>query len=177
MDAQDAAGCVSACLSLWRLCQSHRPQKKRVAAVSPVAACSLTCCLQLHAALVSLLNVSIALEDPWDNQGLDGIYIDESLFEAEQVRAGRPGSLQHPALPSAPANLNRLQGATQARSLTTLQHGCFIPNHAVKKRTCLCTDAPGHRTMTTLGLPSVTLAGLVLTGNCSPSVEPAAADA
>ncbi len=52
-----------------------------------------------------MLNVSIALEDPWDNQGLDGIYIDESLFEAEQVRAGRPAPLHHLALPSAPANL------------------------------------------------------------------------
>lgn len=35
--------------------------------------------------MVGLLNVSLALEDPFDNQGLDGIYIDEALFEAEQV--------------------------------------------------------------------------------------------
>ena len=44
-------------------------------------------CLQLNLALVGLLNVSLALEDPFDNQGLDGIYVDEALFEAEQVRA------------------------------------------------------------------------------------------
>ena len=31
------------------------------------------------------MNVSLALEDPFDNQGLDGIYVDEALFEAEQV--------------------------------------------------------------------------------------------
>lgn len=42
-------------------------------------------CLQLNLALVGLLNVSLALEDPFDNQGLDGIYVDEALFEAEQV--------------------------------------------------------------------------------------------
>ena len=42
-------------------------------------------CLQINLALVGLLNVSLALEDPFDNQGLDGIYIDEALFEAEQV--------------------------------------------------------------------------------------------
>jgi hypothetical protein len=42
-------------------------------------------CVQLNLALVGLLNVSLALEDPFDNQGLDGIYVDEALFEAEQV--------------------------------------------------------------------------------------------
>lgn len=41
--------------------------------------------MQLNLALVGLLNVSLALEDPFDNQGLDGIYVDEALFEAEQV--------------------------------------------------------------------------------------------
>ena len=41
--------------------------------------------VQLNLALVGLLNVSLALEDPFDNQGLDGIYVDEALFEAEQV--------------------------------------------------------------------------------------------
>lgn len=48
------------------------------------------CCLQINLALVGLLNVSLALEDPFDNQGLDGIYIDEALFEAEQVSATPP---------------------------------------------------------------------------------------
>ena len=43
-------------------------------------------CVQLNLAVVGLLNVSLALEDPFDNQGLDGIYVDEALFEAEQVR-------------------------------------------------------------------------------------------
>jgi len=47
---------------------------------------SRSCVLvQLNLALVGLLNVSLALEDPFDNQGLDGIYVDEALFEAEQV--------------------------------------------------------------------------------------------
>lgn len=41
----------------------------------------------LNLALVGLLNVSLALEDPFDNQGLDGIYVDEALFEAEQAIA------------------------------------------------------------------------------------------
>ena len=46
--------------------------------------------LQLNLAFVGLLNVSLALEDPFDNQGLDGIYVDEALFEAEQVHKFLP---------------------------------------------------------------------------------------
>ena len=46
---------------------------------------NISACMQLNLALVGLLNVSLALEDPFDNQGLDGIYVDEALFEAEQV--------------------------------------------------------------------------------------------
>ncbi|KAK9909154.1 hypothetical protein WJX75_007936 [Coccomyxa subellipsoidea] len=34
---------------------------------------------------VGVLQAAIALEDPFDNQGLDGIYVDESLYEAEQA--------------------------------------------------------------------------------------------
>ncbi|KAK9810038.1 hypothetical protein WJX72_003856 [[Myrmecia] bisecta] len=41
----------------------------------------------LDLAMVGLLNVSLALEDPFDNQGLDGVYVDEALFEAEQAIA------------------------------------------------------------------------------------------
>jgi hypothetical protein len=41
--------------------------------------------LQLNLATVGVLHTAIALEDPFDNQGLDGIYVDEALFEAEQV--------------------------------------------------------------------------------------------
>lgn len=40
--------------------------------------------LQLEIALVGLLNVGLALEDPFDNNGLDGVYIDE-------VRGGSNG--------------------------------------------------------------------------------------
>lgn len=36
-------------------------------------------------ALVGVLNLSLSLEDPFDNTGMDGIYIDEALFEVEQV--------------------------------------------------------------------------------------------
>lgn len=49
--------------------------------------------MQLNLALVGLLNVSLALEDPFDNQGLDGIYVDEALFEAEQVCPTAPSLL------------------------------------------------------------------------------------
>ncbi|KAL3157101.1 hypothetical protein ABBQ38_001347 [Trebouxia sp. C0009 RCD-2024] len=48
---------------------------------------SLFLAIFLNLALVGLLNVSLALEDPFDNQGLDGIYVDEALFEAEQAIA------------------------------------------------------------------------------------------
>jgi hypothetical protein len=36
-------------------------------------------------ALTGLLNVSISLEDPFDNVGLSGIFIDEQLYEIEQA--------------------------------------------------------------------------------------------
>jgi hypothetical protein len=37
----------------------------------------------MNLAALVLMNASIALEDPFDNQGLDGIYIDEPLSECE----------------------------------------------------------------------------------------------
>ena len=40
--------------------------------------------------MVGVLHVAMALEDPFDNQGLDGIYVDEALFEAEQVLVSEP---------------------------------------------------------------------------------------
>lgn len=44
-------------------------------------------------ALVGVLNVSLALEDPFDNLGMDGIFIDEQLFEVQQVLEGDYGTL------------------------------------------------------------------------------------
>lgn len=41
--------------------------------------------VQSELALVTLLNAAMALEDPFDNLGLDGIYLDEALYEVEQV--------------------------------------------------------------------------------------------
>jgi hypothetical protein len=39
----------------------------------------------MNLATIAVLHTAMALEDPFDNQGLDGIYVDEALFEAEQV--------------------------------------------------------------------------------------------
>jgi hypothetical protein len=39
----------------------------------------------IQIALVGLLNVAISLEDPFDNSGMDGVFIDEQLYEVEQV--------------------------------------------------------------------------------------------
>ena len=41
--------------------------------------------MQLALALVVLLNAAISLEDPFDNVGLDGIYIDEAWSDVQQV--------------------------------------------------------------------------------------------
>ena len=41
--------------------------------------------MQMNLATVAVLHTAMALEDPFDNQGLDGTYVDEALFEAEQV--------------------------------------------------------------------------------------------
>ncbi len=45
----------------------------------------MLCGLQMNLATVGVLHTAMALEDPFDNQGLDGVYVDESLYEAEQV--------------------------------------------------------------------------------------------
>lgn len=46
-------------------------------------------------AMVAVLNVTLTLEDPWDNNGLDGIFVDEQLYEVEQalVASGMDPSL------------------------------------------------------------------------------------
>ncbi len=41
---------------------------------------------QLNLAIIGVLHAAMALEDPFDNLGLDGIYIDEAVFDIEQVR-------------------------------------------------------------------------------------------
>ena len=42
--------------------------------------------MQLNFAITSLLHISIALEDPFDPQVLDGVFVDEALLEAKLVR-------------------------------------------------------------------------------------------
>ena len=44
-------------------------------------------CLQSNQAVMILYSVTVALEDPFDSQGLDAIFIDEALEEARQVQA------------------------------------------------------------------------------------------
>jgi hypothetical protein len=44
--------------------------------------------LAFQVALIGLLNVAITLEDPFDNVGMCGIFIDEQLFEVESVLHG-----------------------------------------------------------------------------------------
>lgn len=41
--------------------------------------------ISVQIALVGLMNVAIALEDPFDNSGMDGIFIDEQLYDVEQA--------------------------------------------------------------------------------------------
>lgn len=41
----------------------------------------------MHLGMVSLMNASIALEDPFTTDGVDGVYCEEALFEVEQARA------------------------------------------------------------------------------------------
>ena len=40
---------------------------------------------QLNLAIIGVLHAAMALEDPFDNLGLDGIYIDEAVFDIEQA--------------------------------------------------------------------------------------------
>ena len=41
--------------------------------------------IAVQIALNGLMNVAIALEDPFDNSGMDGIFIDEQLYDVEQA--------------------------------------------------------------------------------------------
>ena len=41
--------------------------------------------LQMHLGMLGTTNAALALEDPFDNQGLDGVYVAESFYEVEQV--------------------------------------------------------------------------------------------
>jgi len=41
--------------------------------------------LAVQIALVGILNVALSLEDPFDNSGMDGIFIDEQLYDVEQA--------------------------------------------------------------------------------------------
>ena len=71
-------------------------------------------------ALVGVLNVSLALEDPFDNLGMDGIFIDEQLFEVQQVLEGDYGTLiQEPiaGVPGRPPR-PRSRAATPTATLT-----------------------------------------------------------
>ncbi|KAI3432640.1 hypothetical protein D9Q98_004186 [Chlorella vulgaris] len=39
----------------------------------------------LQTAVTGLVNVTIALEDPFDNNGMDGVFIEEALYEVQQL--------------------------------------------------------------------------------------------
>ena len=72
-------------------------------------------------ALTGLLNVSITLEDPFDNVGMGGVFVDEQLYEVEAALRGLgDGSLDaatagEGAASGAPASrLGSLQGALDA---------------------------------------------------------------
>jgi hypothetical protein len=60
---------------------------------------------QMNLAAVGVLHVAAALEDPFDNQGLDGIYVDEALFEAQQARPLPPPAPSAQAACYAPPSL------------------------------------------------------------------------
>lgn len=41
--------------------------------------------MQLNQAIMGVYNVTLALEDPFNSQGLDAIFVDEALEEARLV--------------------------------------------------------------------------------------------
>uniref|UniRef100_A0A061RDF7 Uncharacterized protein n=1 Tax=Tetraselmis sp. GSL018 TaxID=582737 RepID=A0A061RDF7_9CHLO len=47
--------------------------------------CNVCFAILMNFASLALLNTAISMEDPFDNQGLDGVYIDEPLSECEQT--------------------------------------------------------------------------------------------
>lgn len=40
----------------------------------------------MHLGMVVLMNASIGLEDPFATDGVDGIFVDEVLYEVQQVQ-------------------------------------------------------------------------------------------
>ena len=93
--------------------------------------------MQLNFAITSLLHISIALEDPFDPQVLDGVFVDEALLEAKLVRFS--------CLVALPCSLPLLAELCQAGE------GCC---------NCLSRSAPQLQTGRALEEP----AGLVLDG-------------
>lgn len=55
-------------------------------------------------ALVGVLNTALALEDPFDNVGMDGIFVDEPLYEVEleMLNSKNKGSAALPPMTSEP---------------------------------------------------------------------------
>ena len=41
--------------------------------------------IAVQVSLVGVLNVALAMEDPFDNSGMDGVFVDEQLYEVEQA--------------------------------------------------------------------------------------------
>ena len=56
--------------------------------------------MQLNLAIIGVLHAAMALEDPFDNLGLDGIYIDEAVFDIEQALTPHRAAACQPPQPS-----------------------------------------------------------------------------
>lgn len=75
---------------------------------------------QLNLAIIGVLHAAMALEDPFDNLGLDGIYIDEAVFDIEQVLLGLFRGLGRLWKPKTPVAAGRLHASLH--SLTPSLH-------------------------------------------------------
>ena len=51
----------------------------------PIAESPMCWHVQQNQAIMAIFNVAVALEDPFNSQGLDSIFVDEALVEARQV--------------------------------------------------------------------------------------------
>ena len=91
--------------------------------------CTFLCaCVQMNLAPVGVLHVAVALEDPFDNQGLDGIFVDEALFEAQQA-----WHVLHLGVPAACT-------ALACARMCALAQNCCDSGHSA---TCSVSDCPG----------------------------------
>jgi hypothetical protein len=87
-------------------------------------------------ALTAVLNLSLALEDPFDNKGMDGVFVDEPLYEVElEMR-----SEQQPGV----VMMGDKEGVGTTTGGATTDGGTGVPMNTIASSPLLKVGNPSH---------------------------------